>query len=80
MNWKATLHSAVVAVVGVIAGVLEQYFENGGVIPQNAQQWHAFIGSVSGTILVGILALLKQSPIQPTQASAPAQPQEAPKP
>ncbi len=64
---KAWIHSFVVGAISVIVGALEQYIENGGVIPQNAQQWHAFVGAVSGTVLVGILALLKQSPIQPKQ-------------
>lgn len=65
MNWKATLHSAVVALAGIVVGAIEQYIQNGGVIPQNSQQWHTFFLATGGTILTGVLALLKQSPLSP---------------
>jgi len=65
MNWKAIIHSAVVGLASLIVGAIEQYLQSGGVVPQNAQQWHVFLGSVGGTVLVGVSALLKQSPLNP---------------
>ena len=73
MNWKVWVHSAIVAVAGVLVGALEQYFQSGGVVPQNSQQWHTFISTVSGTAVVGIVALLRQSPLA-TKAPAPPSP------
>lgn len=64
MNWKAWIHSAIVALISIGMGAVEQYFQTGGTIPQTSAQWHTFAISVGGTALVGIGALLKQSPIK----------------
>jgi hypothetical protein len=63
MNWKVWLHSAAVALASILAGAVEQYFKTGGVIPQTDAQWRSFAISVGSTILIGIAALLKQSPL-----------------
>ncbi len=64
MNWKAWIHSSIVALLSIVVGAVEQYFQSGGVVPQNSVQWHSFLASVAGTILLAIGTLLKQSPIQ----------------
>jgi hypothetical protein len=66
MNWKAWIHTVVVAILSIVAGAVEQYFQSGGAIPQNEIQWHSFLASIAGTALIGIAALLKQSPIKGT--------------
>ena len=65
MNWKAVLHSIVVALASVVVGAVEQYFQNGGIVPQNSTQWHSFLATIGGTVVLGIAALLKSSPLAP---------------
>lgn len=65
MNIKAWIHSAVVAILSMVVGAVEQYFQSGGVLPQNSVQWHSFIASIAGTAVLGVTALLKSSPLLP---------------
>jgi hypothetical protein len=63
MNWKAVVHTGVVTLLSILAGAVDQYFNNGGVIPQTTLQWHSFFMFVGSTALIGVVALLKQSPL-----------------
>lgn len=70
-NWKIALHSILVAVASIVVGAFEQYFESGGVVPRNKTEWHAFFGTIGGTCVLGIVALLKQSPLYQAPAAPP---------
>lgn len=72
-NWKTVLHSAILGLASLLVGALEQYFDHGGAVPQNPHQWHAFISAIGGTLVLGIVAYLKQSPLNP-QPPAPTPP------
>jgi hypothetical protein len=63
MNWKAWIHSFVIALLSILLAAVEQYFKTGGVVPQTSTQWHLFFASVIGTAIIAIPALLKQSPL-----------------
>ena len=63
-SFKIWLHTAISVVAGAFVAAIEQYVQNGVVIPTTAAAWHTAIVTIVASALMIMAANLKQSPIQ----------------